>query len=196
MQVRRTFSVRRTSRHVLCKYEENNMTSQPKKLNINKTNLLLDIAVFIAFLFAMDPRTTGIAIHEWLSIAFGAAMIVHLLLHWKWIVTVTQRFFRKIATKARLNYVLNVLFFIDMTLVIFTGIMISEAALPALGIRLQENFTWRFLHSFTADFSVVILGLHTALHWKWIVDSFKRYLIQPFIPARRVPVTVQKEVQS
>lgn len=172
------------------------MSTKPKKLNISKTNLFLDLAVFLAFLFTMDPRSTGIAIHEWLSIAFGAAMIVHLLLHWKWIVTVTQRFFRKIATKARLNYVLNVLFFIDMTLVIFTGIMISESALPALGIRFQANFAWRFIHSLTADWAVIILGFHTALHWKWIVDTFKRYLISPILPKRRAVVPVREEVQS
>ena len=34
----------------------------------NKTNLLLDIGVFAAFLIALEPGLTGIAIHEWLSI--------------------------------------------------------------------------------------------------------------------------------
>ncbi len=34
----------------------------------NKTNLVLDIGVFAAFLIAMEPDLTGIAIHEWLSL--------------------------------------------------------------------------------------------------------------------------------
>lgn len=55
-----------------------------KRTSRTKLNFLIDIIIFTAFLVAMDPRLTGIAIHEWLSIAFGAAIIVHLLLHWQW----------------------------------------------------------------------------------------------------------------
>ena len=41
----------------------------------NRTKLLLDISTFVAFLVAMDPRTSGIAIHEWLAIALGATVV-------------------------------------------------------------------------------------------------------------------------
>lgn len=160
------------------------MEKQNKKTSPTKVNYLIDLLIFIAFLVAMDPRLTGIAIHEWLSIAFGAAIIIHLLLHWKWLVATTSRFFRKVARQARLNYILNALFFIDMTLIIFTGIMISEAALPLLGIRFDPNFLWRRLHSMTADAGVFILGLHVALHWKWIVNTTKRYLLKPVLSLR------------
>jgi hypothetical protein len=33
--------------------------------NSNRTKLLLDIALFVAFLITMDPRFSGLAIHEW-----------------------------------------------------------------------------------------------------------------------------------
>lgn len=164
-----------------------------KKTSRTKINFLIDLIIFTAFLVAMDPRLTGIAVHEWLSIVFGATIIVHLLLHWQWLVATTKRIFSKIAAQARLNYVLNTLFFIDMTLIVFTGIMISEAALPSLGIRFQPNFFWRWLHSFSADLGVYILGLHVALHWKWVVNAFKRYVIRPLpFPSIRL----QKKVQA
>ncbi len=164
-----------------------------KKTSRTKINFLIDFVIFIVFLVAMDPRSTGIAIHEWLSIAFGAAIIIHLLLHWQWLVATTKRIFSKIAAQARLNYVLNMLFFIDMTLIIFTGIMISESALPSLGIRFQPNFFWRWLHSFSADLAVYILGLHVALHWKWVVNAFKRYVLRPLpFPSIRL----QKRAQA
>ena len=57
----------------------------------NRTKLLLDISTFVAFLVAMDPRTSGIAIHEWLAIALGATIVVHLLLNWNWIVRTFKR---------------------------------------------------------------------------------------------------------
>ncbi len=149
------------------------------KLNSTKLNYLIDLVIFVAFLLAMDPRTTGIAIHEWLSIAFAAAVIVHLLLHWQWIAAVTRRFLGRVARTARLNYILNTLLFIDTTIVIFTGLMISEAALPLFGIRLSRDFFWRWLHSFSADAALVLLGLHIALHWKWVVETTTRYLWKP-----------------
>ena len=121
------------------------MPKKSRKLSSSKVNYLIDFAVFIAFLFVMDPRATGIAIHEWLSVAFTLVIIVHLLLHWAWIVAVSKRFLRKLVVQARLNFILNIFFFIFMTVAIFTGIMISEVALPLFGIHFEKNFTWRFL---------------------------------------------------
>src|SRR4051812_24151582 len=101
--------------------------------NRNTLNLFVDIAIFLAFLVAMAPHFSGIAVHEWLSIAFGAAIVTHLLLHWQWIAEVTRRFFGKAQWSARANYVLNALLFVDVTVVIFTGLMISESVLPLFG---------------------------------------------------------------
>ena len=61
-----------------------------------KFNLMVDILIFGAFLAAGAPRFTGMAIHEWLGIAFGAAIVTHLLLHWQWLVQVTKRFFGRL----------------------------------------------------------------------------------------------------
>ncbi len=180
------------------------MTQIRKTYDKVKTDLLVDLAIFMAFLIAMDPHSTGIAIHEWLSIAFGAAVLVHLLLHWSWIVGVTRRFFSRISRQARTNYILNLALFIDMTVIIFTGLMISESALPALGIQVTPGFLWRRLHSASADFSLFLLGLHVALHWRWIVATCKRYLLAPFMPRKlagsQLPAaqlaSTKEEVQS
>ena len=66
-----------------------------EKKSQTKAKLWIDLFIFIVFLVAMDPRSTGIAIHEWLTIASMAAMMTHLLLNWQWIVEVTRRFFKK-----------------------------------------------------------------------------------------------------
>ncbi|HEY0606909.1 MAG TPA: DUF4405 domain-containing protein [Herpetosiphonaceae bacterium] len=155
------------------------------KPNRSKVNLMIDLSIFVAFLVAMSPHFSGIAVHEWLSIAFGAAIVVHLLLHWEWIVGITRSFFKKARWSARTNYVLNGLLFIDITVVIFTGLMISEDALPLFGIQTVRGGIWHGLHETSANLSLLLLGLHIALHWDWIVRTVKRFVIAPLLPRRQ-----------
>ncbi|MBL8062903.1 MAG: DUF4405 domain-containing protein [Anaerolineales bacterium] len=150
----------------------------------NRTKLLLDIGTFLAFLVTMDPHFSGLAIHEWLSIALAGTIVVHLLLNWEWIVNVTKRLFIKTTNGTRFNYVLNWLLFIDGILIMLSGIMISESAMPALGILLPVNSAWRSLHDVSANLALIIMGLHLAMHWNWIVTTFKRvFLGSPGKPA-------------
>ena len=144
-----------------------------------KTKWILDVAIFIGFLIAMEPRSTGIAIHEWFTLSALGATLVHLLLNWEWLAQVTTRFLAKISGRSRLNYVLNWSLFIDGILLMLSGILISEHAIPALGLHLPEAFAWRRLHDMSANFGLLLLGLHTALHWSWIVNAFNAYIVQP-----------------
>ena len=165
---------------------------QANKPNRSKVNLVVDIVIFLAFLIATAPHFTGIAIHEWLGLAFSAAIITHLLLHWQWIVETTKRIFSKLSGKTRLNYALNILLFIDVTLIAFTGIMISKSALPTLGITLAGGMAWRSLHFLTSAAAVVLVGLHVAMHWQWIADAVRRYVVSSIaariLPAAPAPV--------
>ncbi len=146
----------------------------------NKTNLVLDLTIFITFLIAYNPRLTGNAIHEWLSVAFGAAIVTHLLFHWKWIVSVSTEYFKKFFHRSRLNYIIDLLFFVAMTGSLFSGLMISKDVLSTFGIQLAEvSRSWRIVHSLTSDASLVLLGIHFALHSKWVVSNLGRYLVTP-----------------
>ena len=153
--------------------------NQTKTQSKTKIKLVIDIGIFIAFLIAMDPRSSGIAVHEWLSTAAFAAIVVHLLLSWDWIVQITQRFTTKVNNQSRINYILNWVLFFDVTVIILSGLMISETVVPSLGISLPRNFAWRSLHELSANMFLFLLGLHTALHWSWIAETFKRYVFQP-----------------
>ena len=156
------------------------MKQTPAQPNRNKTNLIVDSAIFVAFLVAMAPHFSGLAIHEWLGVAFGASIITHLLLHWQWIVEVTKRLFTKAQWSARVNYILNALLFVDITLIIFSGLMISQVALPLIGIQLAQSGIWRGLHETTANLFLVLVGLHVALHWQWLANMVRRFVIEPF----------------
>lgn len=157
---------------------------------MNKTNLLIDLGIFGAFLVAMEPRLTGVAIHEWLSVAFAATVVVHILLHWKWVMTVGKTFFRKLWRISRLKFVVDVLLFVAVTGVMTSGLLISHSVVPALGIALEENRAFRVLHSLSADAALILMGVHFALNWKWVVAMLKRYTIDPLfnmLRAKKLP---------
>jgi len=162
-----------------------------KTKNQTKLKLVIDIAIFIAFLIVMDPHSSGIAIHEWLAISALAAIVVHLLLSWDWIVQTSRRFTSNVNTQSRINYILNWILFFDVTLLMLSGLVISQVVVPSLGISLPQNFAWRSLHDFSANLFLVLLGLHTALHWSWIADTFKRYIFQPL--GRLFSTTTRKD---
>lgn len=161
------------------------MQATPKRANRNLVNLLVDVGIFIAALLALAPHFTGMAIHEWLSLALGAAIVGHLVLHWQWIVEVTKRFFSSAKWSARLNYILNTLLFIAMTVVIFTGLMISETIVPLLGLTASHGGVYEQLHRLSADAIVYLIGLHVALHWSWIVKMVKRFAVDPLTRRRQ-----------
>jgi hypothetical protein len=146
---------------------------------VNKTNFLIDTAIFVAFLIAMEPRFGGLAVHEWLSLALAATIVVHLLLHWKWIVTVGAQFFRRLWHNSRLKFVVDSLLFIAFVAVVTSGVMISRVILPAFGVEIQAGRVWLWLHTESADLAVLLLGVHFALSWKWIWDRLNEYVGAP-----------------
>ena len=144
-----------------------------------KTNLIVDTTIFAGFLVMSNPHLTGNTIHEWLGVSFAAAIVTHLLLHWDWIVKIGREFFRKILHQAGLNFVVNTLFFIAMTGSLFSGLLISKDVMSFLGIQLDVSRSWKSIHVLLSDASVILLGVHFALHWKWVVTHTGRYIVSP-----------------
>jgi hypothetical protein len=158
-----------------------------------KTDLILDSVIFTALLVVANPHLTGNTIHEWLGISLAGAIITHLLFHWDWIIKVGREFFRKLFHQSRLNFVVDTLFFFAMTGSFFSGILISKDVMSVLGIQLNASGGWKMIHTLTSDASVIMLGIHFALHWRWIVTNIGRYVLSPIrdlFHRRRIPQTL------
>ncbi len=142
-------------------------------------NYWLDIALFLAFVIDMNTQFTGIPIHEWLGIGFGVALIYHMLLHWAWITNTLRRMVGKLPAIQRIRALVDILLFVDMVILVVTGLWISEVAMSQLGLGTLDGFAWRQLHTLTANLSIALVALHLALSWSWIADTTKRYLVRP-----------------
>jgi hypothetical protein len=162
------------------------MTTQtmPADRTRNAGRLALDLGMFAAGLLLMEPRATGLAIHEWLGVAITFPIITHLLLNWQWVVTVTKKMFSALPLATRTNQILNTILFVAAVVAIQSGVMISEVALPGVADLLGGSGAWRGLHalsSTTVAFGVVV---HAALHWRWLARTAARMLGVPMTPAR------------
>lgn len=155
-----------------------------------RTNLFLDMGLFLVFLFLFEPESTGIPIHEWLGIAMAITILVHILLHWQWVKVITRRFFQQMNSKVRLNYIINALIFVSFTAIMLSGLMISHSVLPFFGLESLDTPFWNVTHRFATDVTIWLIALHIGLHWRWIVNAAKRHLIQPIRDSRKPTVSV------
>jgi hypothetical protein len=158
---------------------EHQITVKKSAISRTKLNLLLDIALLLIFAVTYQAKATGLTLHEWLGVGIGAVIISHILLHWQWVVAITKKFFKKLTAEPRVNYVINAAIFVSFTTAIFSGLMISHSVLPFIGLEAADSGFWKMLHFTSADVTVWLSALHVALHWRWIVDAVKRYVVAP-----------------
>jgi cytochrome b len=163
----------------------------------NITKLLLDLGIFITLLMVSAPHFTGGAVHEWLGVALSGAIVVHLLLNWNWITQITSRLFVKVAKGQRFNYFLNWSLFISGIMIVLSGLMISKTVMPFFSLSLPQNMAWKQLHELSTNITMLLMGLHVAVHWSWIINMFKRltttHVTSPVVPALSMQ---RKDVQS
>ena len=154
--------------------------------------LVLDIGMLLAMILLIDPRASGIALHEWVGIVIAPFLIFHLMLNWPWTVQVTRKLVRRLPIETRINSVLNWLLFVVMVIAIVSGVLISQEALPWMGFNVTGSYTWRGIHSFSALFVLIIIGAHLAMQWQWIVRTVRRVA---GMPAQRRNLRVEEASQ-
>jgi cytochrome b561 len=136
----------------------------------------LDIALLVAFALDYSFKFTGLTIHEWIGLGFGVALLLHITLHWDWVLRTTKRLFGRLAGRERLRWFVDLALMFVMTMCVASGILISRSALPALGLTPAAGPFWTGLHTTSADITVALVGLHVALSWRWILTVSRRVL--------------------
>jgi hypothetical protein len=107
--------------------------SRRRVLARTRLDCWLDALLLVAYTLAYSLGFTGIATHEWLGIGLGMVLLVHLTLHWDWVDRTTRKLFSR-GGRERFVWLVNLLLLLSMTLCVASGILISEVALPKLGI--------------------------------------------------------------
>jgi len=137
----------------------------------------LDVVLLFAYVALQEPGgATDFVWHEWVGLAFIPLFVIHIVLSWSWITTTWGRIGGDPAPRARINFLLNVSLFVMMAVVVVTGLVISNYALPFLGMGSHGSQRWEQLHNFTSSLITIVVALHLALNWSWIKRALRRYL--------------------
>jgi hypothetical protein len=110
-------------------------------------------------------------------------VFAHLLLAWSWIASQSRRLFAVQSARARINYLLNLSLFTVVTVVIFSGVLISQKAIPMLtGTQAVPDMDWRWdsLHRQFSSAVLILSGFHLAINWDWALAAAEKIF-------RRVP---------
>ena len=179
---------------------------QGDQMESKKVNLWLDVILAAGLVMAMIPGITGRPMHQRIGIALGVGVVVHLLLHWKWIVAMS-RSFTKLPGTVRFKLVLNSLSLLALSSAIVSGPMNAAtlsgnvsagAMIQRSGLTFRRDgllprqagrelarpmlrhgdagFHWHVIHHATALLSLFTVVLHLALHWRWIASATKRFM--------------------
>lgn len=105
-----------------------------------------DLLLLVALVFVAMPKATGVAAHEWVSFGFIAILLVHILLGWRWFLSVGRRFLSSLGGAVRLNFVWDLALYVVMTVSFVSGVVVSESVLPAFGLELRPAEPWGPLH--------------------------------------------------
>jgi hypothetical protein len=140
----------------------------------------VDALVMIAFVAVLNVPLTGLAIHEWLGIVLGVGLIVHTLQHTKWITTTTRRFLSWTSFQNRVNYLVMVGIFFGFVSITISGLLISEVALPWIGLNPRGGSFFLWLHLSSVGWVIWLTAIHLAVNWRWIVSTTDRLVFKRF----------------
>ena len=168
-------------------------------MNRNLKNFWLDVVLFVAFVvvivssFALDSDAAdlgrwGLGRSFWLTVhaIAGLAMLVgsglHLGWHWDWVKAALKPGGGTRSRSMRRNRMIDVLLFISLIAVSFTGLILWPMAarvagdhLSAVTLRIARPYHGlASLHALSAIVITILAAAHLAFHWKWIASTVRR----------------------
>lgn len=136
------------------------------------------------------PRYIWIELHNWASVSLLLLVLFHIIIHWNWIIEITNRFRRNISTfnKIAEQYIVVVLIYIFFIFNCFSGFVIwlilprgaedFENMVANTGRTfwgLQRN-VWCDIHVWISIALLSIIIIHILCNWRFIVSISKIYL--------------------
>ena len=128
--------------------------------------LAVDAVALIAYVVVSLPALTGVAFHEWLGLAVFLVLAVHLAQHLGQVASSARRAGSPGPSRAARagRTVLACLLAVALAVVMVSGLMVSGAVLPALGLYAEGYYFWNPLHAVSAKVLLALLLVHVFIN--------------------------------
>lgn len=141
---------------------------------MDRKNFAVDLAALVGTVVVLLPSTTGIAVHEWLGLALFAVLFAHCALHAQWAANALSVFVRRRLAARLGKLAFDVLVLVTLVVVLLSGLMVSGAVLPALGLYADGYYFWDPLHAISAKALTAMLLVHVVVHGRWLLRFFRK----------------------
>jgi len=147
-------------------------------------------------------RQTWDDLHTWGGVVMIAAALIHLMIHWSWVVNMTRRIWRELTGqgtsmngRGRWNLLLNIGVAVSFVLTAVSGVyflFVPGGRWAADPLFLFTRATWDLLHTWAGVALISAALLHFVIHWKWVTKVSHKMIAMAF-PSQRVaqPVSVE-----
>lgn len=146
-------------------------------------------------------RQTWDLIHTWAGVAMVVIAIVHLVIHWRWVKSMSKKVWReflagssKLSRFGKFNVVINLIIALSGLITAITGIYflfdVSRGSVNTT-LFLFNRTTWDLIHTWAGIVMIIAAIFHFAIHWKWITKVTMRY----FFNSKKVNQPVSKNEQ-
>ena len=150
-------------------------------------------------------RHTWGDLHMWGGIVMIAVAMIHLTLHWSWVVNMTRRLLKdltgkngKMNRRGRLNLLLNVVVGLSFLVTAISGVyflFVPGGRGVVEPMFLFSRITWDLIHTWAGVILIAAGVIHFAIHWRWVVNvatSISKRPISREMPTQSQPVLTGK----
>ncbi len=130
------------------------------------------LALVLPFMY--NKMAAGLDFHEYTGLTLLLALLVHLLINFKWMLKTSKVIWKKlISGRFKLRYILNLLLLMLFFLVGISGLEISKVL---FNFHPSNPGIWKMIHFSAAAYALIMVGIHLGLHYQFIVNNIKKLL--------------------
>lgn len=133
---------------------------------------MVDMSLLVMLPVLMAEILTGQEFHEWLGTAMAVVLILHHLLNINWLKHIGKGNYTPLRS---LITIINLLLFADMSILMISGIVMSGFVFEWLPISGGMVLSRR-LHLFASHWGLILMALHTGVHWSRVVRLGTKFL--------------------
>ncbi len=132
-------------------------------------------------------RETWDDLHTWFGIVMIVAAAVHIVVHWKWIVSMSRRVFQEMVRRerrlnghSRYNVGINVLTGLSFLVAAISGVVLLFAPggreSSSMMVLFFSRTTWDLIHTWAGVVMILVTTLHFVIHWGWVTKVSRKVI--------------------